>query len=138
MKGGARRASEIVALAAEVSGQPRAAIDPEDLLGSAGLDGKAASRFLQLYSMRFRVDMRGYKWWFHHRDHGVLATPMVALDAGGREMRIPLSAAMLAGFAARGRWDLAYPPHRLGLRSVWWAVLVFGIVALVLGCAIML
>ena len=130
------RAAEIVALVAEVSGRPCARIDRSDLLGSAGLDGKAASRFLQLYAMRFHVDMRGYRWWFHHRDHGVLAMPLVALDGEGRAIRIPLTAEMLAGFAERGRWDLAYPPHRLGLRSAWWAVLVFGFVGLVLAYAL--
>ena len=132
------RASEIVALAAEASGLPRARIDRADLLGSAGLDGKAASRFLRIYAMRFRVDLRGYRWWFHHRDHGVLAMPLVALDQDGNEIRIPLSAEMLAGFAERGRWEVDYPPHRLGLRSAWWAVLVFGIVGLVLVYAIVL
>jgi hypothetical protein len=130
------RASEIVALAAELSGRPRKAIDAADLLGSAGLDGKAASRFLQLYAVRFRVDLRGYRWWFHHREGGVLAMPLVALDGEGREIRIPLSAEMLAGFAERGRWEIEYPPHRLGLRSVWWAILVFGLVGLVLAWAI--
>jgi hypothetical protein len=129
------RASEIVALAAECSGRKRAEIDRTDLLGWAGLDGRAASRFLQLYAVRFRVDMRDYKWWFHHRDHGVLAIPLVALDHDGREIHIPLSADMLAGFAERNRWDLNYPRHRVGLRSAWWATAVFGIVALGLGYA---
>ncbi len=130
------RASEIVGLAAEVSGQPRARIDRADLLGSAGLDGKAANRFLQIYAVRFRVDLRGYRWWFHHDDHGVLAMPLVALDREGREIRIPLSAEMLAEFAESGQWQIDYPPHRLGLRSAWWAVLVFGIVGLGLAYAL--
>jgi hypothetical protein len=123
-------ASDIVALAAELAGAPRGRIDRDDLLASPGLDGRAVSRFLQSYAGRFGVDMRGYRWWFHHRDHGALAMPLVALDGERREIRIPLSAEMLAGFAERGRWDIAYPPHRLGLRSRWWAVVVFGIVAL--------
>lgn len=129
------RASQIVALAAEISGRPPARIDRADLLGSAGLDGKAASRFLQLYALRFRVDLRGYRWWFHHRDQGVFAMPLVALDRNGAEIHIPLTAEMLDGFAERGRWDIDYPPHRLGLRSVWWAVLVFGITGLGLAYA---
>ena len=132
------RAAEIVALVAELSGRPRGRIDRADLLGSAGLEGKAASGFLQLYAVRFRVDMRGYRWWFHHRDHGVLAMPLVALDREGRAIHIPLTADMLAGIAERGRWDIDYPPHRLGLRSVWWAVLVFGFVGLVLAYAVLL
>ena len=129
------RASEIVGLAAEVSGQPRARIDRVDLLSSAGLEGKMASRFLQLYAVRFRVDLRGYRWWFHHRDHGVFAMPLVALDSAGREIRIPLTAEMLANFAESGRWQIDYPPHRLGLTSAWWAVLVFGITGLGLAYA---
>jgi hypothetical protein len=132
------RASDIVGLVAEVSGRPRAQVDRADLLGSAGLDGKAASRFLQVYAVRFRVDLRGYRWWFHHRDHGVFAMPLVALDREGNEIRIPLTAEMLAGFAERGRWDIDYPQHRLGLRSAWWAVLVFGISGLGLAYALSL
>ncbi len=130
------RESEIVGLAAEVTGRPRAGIDRDDLLGSDGFDGKAASRFVQTYAVRFRVDIRGYRWWFHHRDHGVFAMPLVALDHAGREIHIPLTAEMLAGFAERGRWDIDYPPHRLGLRSAWWAVLVFGIMGLGLAYAL--
>ena len=123
-------AADIAALAAELAGVPRARIDRDDLLASPGLDGRAASRFLQIYAGRFGVDMRGYRWWFHHRDHGVLAMPLVALDGERHEIRIPLSAEMLARFAERGRWDIAYPPHRLALRSGWWALATFGIVAL--------
>ena len=98
-------AADIAALAAELAGVPRARIDRDDLLASPGLDGRAASRFLQIYAGRFGVDMRGYRWWFHHRDHGVLAMPLVALDGERHEIRIPLSAEMLARFAERGRWD---------------------------------
>lgn len=122
--------SDIVALAAELAGVPRGQVDRDDLLASPGMDARTASRFLRVYAGRFGVDMRGYRWWFHHRDHGALAMPLVALDGERREIRIALSAEMPAAFAERGRWDIAYPPHRLGLSSGWWAVVVFGILAL--------
>ena len=133
-----RREDDIVALAAEVAGCARKEVDRGDLLGSTGLETKGAKRYLEAYAMRFGVDMRGYRWWFHHRDEGPFATPLVALDDDRNEIRIPLTAAMLDGFADRGRWDLEYPPHRLGLRSVRWAIVVFGICALGLGYALFL
>ena len=132
------REGQIVALAADCFGVPPSQIDRSDLLGIVGEDGKAANRFMNLYALRFGVNMSRYKWWFHHRDEGVFATPMVARDSEGRDIHIPLSAGMLAGFAERRRWELDYPPHRLGLRSKRWAVVVFGICALGLGYAFLL
>ena len=129
---------EIVRLAADAFNVPQGQVDREDLLATVGHDGRASKRFLKLYAMRMGVDVSPYKWWFHHRDDGVFAIPLVALDDTGEAIRIPLSAAMLAGFADRGRWDLTYPPHRVGLLSVWWAVAVFGICALGLGYALFL
>lgn len=126
---------EIIRLASECFGMPPARVDRADLLAPVAHDGRAANRFMKLYALRFGVNMSGYKWFFHHRDEGVFATPMVALDGEGNEIHIPLDSEMLAGFAERRRWDLAYPPHRLGLRSVRWAVVVFGICALGLGYA---
>lgn len=132
------RERDIVRLAAEAFDERPERVDKADVLATVGHEGKASKRFLKLYAMRLGVNVSPYKWWFHHRDDGVLAMPLVAIDAGGDEIYIPLSAEMLAGFAERGRWDLDYPPHRLALRSIWWAVIVFGICALGLGYAFFL
>lgn len=130
------RERDIVKLAAEAFDVPQAQVDRADVLATVGHEGRASKRFLKLYAMRFGVNVSSYKWWFHHRDDGVLAMPLVAVDEAGEEIHIPLDAGMLAGFAERGRWDLAYPKHRLALRSAWWAVTVFGICALGLGYAL--
>ncbi len=132
------READIIRLAAEFFDRPAGRIDRTDVLAAAGDNGKAASQFLTLYSMRFRVDMRPYKWWFHHRDNGVFAIPLVARDPEGNVIRVPLASADLARFAEAGRWDVDYPPHRLGLSSWWWAVLVFGICGLGLAYAFFL
>ena len=124
------RERDIVQLAAECFRVPPAQVNRADLLATVDDDGKASSRFLKLYALRFRVGTSGFRWYFHHRDHGAFAMPLVARDAEGNAIRVPLSAAMLARFAEHGRWEVEYPQHRLGLTNRWWAVVVFGICGL--------
>jgi hypothetical protein len=130
------RERDIVRLAAEAFDVRERDVDRADVLATVGHEGRASKRFLKLYATRFGVNIASYKWWFHHRDDGVFAMPLVAVDRQGNELHIPLAAGMLADFAGRGRWEVDYPPHRLALRSAWWAVVVFGICALGLGYAL--
>jgi hypothetical protein len=132
------RERDIVRLAAQAFGVPERQVDRADVLATVGHAGSASKRFLMLYAMSFGVNISSYKWWFHHRDDGAFAMPLVAVDWDGRELHMPLSAEALAGFVERGRWDIEYPTHRLALRSAGWAVTVFGICALVLGYALFL
>ena len=123
--------ADVVAFFAGWTGCPADNIDPGDLLGSTGWDGDDAFELIEGFGEAFGVDLSGYVWEFHHNDEGTLLSPHPFIRSPHqRVQRIPLTAAMLAGFTKSGEWHLDYPAYRPRPRYDIWFSPVHIVVAL--------
>lgn len=109
---------DIYALIAEQSGASSERMQPDDDIGLAyGIDGDDFEDLMEFFGEKFKVDLSGYRWYFHHGDEG-------GLNLGGllfsppnqRVTRIPVTPSLLLHAACVGRWDLDYPSHSLPSR----------------------
>ncbi|RZM23832.1 MAG: DUF1493 family protein [Pedobacter sp.] len=86
-----------------------------DLGNDLGVDGDDYFELITLYSKSFNVDVAGFLWYFHCREEGDSTSfGKLFFDRPGKRVPyIPVTPAMLYGFAVHGSWNLAYPVHTL-------------------------
>jgi len=71
--------------------------------------------FMQLYAMKFNVNMNDYLWYFHTSEEGgpINLGGLIFPPPYKRVERISLTPSILLDFANKGKWELHYPEHRL-------------------------
>lgn len=89
-----------------------------DIFSDLGIVGDDFHEMMDSYFKQFHTDPAGYLWYFHADEEGGWN------DIGGaffnppynRVNRIPVTPAMLQGFANEGKWGILYPEHKLPKR----------------------
>lgn len=114
------RAATILALAAAHSGKKPTEIDPANLFGKGRIEGDDADEFWHAYARTFAVDLSDLRPCLHHDGNeppGWRTAWGVAPD-GRRLPDIPIGIADLMAAADAGKWQMAYPAHRLHKRRL--------------------
>jgi hypothetical protein len=105
---------EVAALVCDETGVSRSHVtDATSLQGDLGLYGDDIDHLLVEYSKRFGVDLAGYLWYFHTGEEGVSIGALFFRPPNRRVKQIPITIGMLHEFAQLGRWNVAYPEHRV-------------------------
>jgi len=70
---------------------------------------------MQLYAVKFNVNMNNYLWYFHTTEEGdpFSLGGLIFPPPYKKVKRIPLTPNMLLDYAKKGNWELKYPEHRL-------------------------
>ena len=105
--------TEIIDLLQELSGMNE--INPtSDIFNDVGMVGDDFHEMIEKFTLKYRVDMTDYLWYFHTNEEGcdgvggfLFPPPYKRVD------RIPVTPAMLAEFADKGKWDIRYPAHKI-------------------------
>jgi len=84
-----------------------------DLFKDHGIVGDDFHELIEAYANRFGVDMSAYRWYFHADEEGLNFGSLFYKPPYARVERIPVTPLLLLEFANKGKWDLAYPEHRL-------------------------
>lgn len=84
-----------------------------DIFGDIGIVGDDFEEMIEKYAKTFSVDMKSYLWYFHTNEEGQSIGGQFFTPPFDSVKRIPLTPAMLADFANKGKWDIQYPDHKL-------------------------
>ena len=86
----------------------------ENDLGCCGDD---FHELIEVYAVRFNVDMSGYLWYFHCTDEGMPGIgEWLFKPPYDRVKSIPVTPRMLFEYAEIGKWNLQYPEHKIPKR----------------------
>lgn len=89
-----------------------------DIFEGFGITGDDCSIFMRDFGAAFRVEMEGYRWYFHEEEEPGLGRFFQILfpPPNKRVSRIPISTDLLLSSSNAGKWALEYPPHILPKR----------------------
>ena len=87
-----------------------------DIFKDAGLVGDDFDEMIEKFALKYSVDMTGYIWYFHTDEEGLSIGSFFFAPPNEQVERIPVTPAMLAEFAKRGRWEIQYPNHKISAR----------------------
>lgn len=85
-----------------------------DIYKGLGIAGDDFHEMIETFAAMYAVDMANYRWYFHADEEGVgCLGRFIFKPPYNRVKRIPVTPAMLAAFATKGKWDLVYPEHKI-------------------------
>ena len=86
-----------------------------NLPGVFGLEGDDADEFLKAFADHFKVDMTGFRDYFHYNaNEPPYYRTCFPVDASGKVIPdIPITISQLVRAAESGIWDMEYPAHRV-------------------------
>ncbi len=87
-----------------------------DIFYDLGISGDDFHELIDHYALKYSVDMKNYKWYFHADDEGQSIVSFFIKPPYKLVDRIPVTPAMLTKFANNGQWDMQYPEHKLPKR----------------------
>ena len=102
----------------------RLRVDPSELTPftslrkDLGVEGDDFFELEEAFAEKFRVDMSGYRWYFHHGEEGTwLSIGRLFFPAPyDRVVEIPVTPQLLLDSANAGKWIVQYPDHELPRR----------------------
>jgi hypothetical protein len=90
-----------------------------DLHDDLGITGDDFSRLMHRFGSRFGVDMRDYRWYFHHPEQGALGLGGIFKRSPSfRVPHIPVTPNLMLQAVTEGCWPLDYPEHDLTARRI--------------------
>ena len=111
-------------------------INCEDIERDLGCTGDDHFELMEAFAKEFKVDMGGYRWYFHTAEEGHNVGAAFHPSPDQRVEHIPISLDTLTAAAMAGNWTIEYPDHRipttrwdlrinlaLGLCVLLWAVI---------------
>jgi hypothetical protein len=83
-----------------------------------GISGDDFHELMDRYAKTYSIDMTNYLWYFHADEEGgwnslgqlFFDPPYIKVS------RIPVTPALLANFAQKGKWNIEYPEHDIPKR----------------------
>ena len=112
----------IFAFLGEELGVDQAHLTPDTSLhDDLGVGGDEFDELVGDFAERFRVDMSGYRWYFHHDAKGT--DPADLFFRQPSYDRIAVTPRLLLESANAGRWVVAYPSHRAPRRGLHLSIL---------------
>jgi len=85
-----------------------------DLHDDLGITGDDFSIVMQKFEREFNVDMRNYRWYFHHTEDKALGlTGLFRNSPSFRVPYIPVTPSLLLDAVNQGQWPVDYPDHDL-------------------------
>ena len=103
---------EIVKFLKELSGSEEIN-ESSDIFEDVGMVGDDFHEMIEKFSTHFSVDMTEYIWYFHTDEEGLNFGGLFFKPPYGLVDRIPITPSMLKDFANKGKWDIAYPIHKI-------------------------
>ena len=90
--------------------------DESDIFLDLGINGDDFHELIEKFSLKFKVDMKSYLWYFHTNEEGQNLGGSLFKAPNERVERIPVTPKMLYEFAKSSKWDINYPEHTLPKR----------------------
>ncbi|ACA99756.1 MULTISPECIES: DUF1493 family protein [Cyanophyceae] len=84
-----------------------------DLFGTFDIQADDCATFIEKFAQKFKVDLDGYLWYFHHGEAGLNLGGFLIKPPYERVERIPITPEILLKAATKRRWKLSYPDHTL-------------------------
>ena len=85
-----------------------------DLHDDLGITGDDFSIIMHKFGNEFNVDMRNYRWYFHHAEDKALGlTGLFKNSPSFRVQHIPVTPRLLLDAVNKGQWPVNYPDHDL-------------------------
>lgn len=85
-----------------------------DLHDDLGITGDDFSAIMRKFEKEFHVDMRNYRWYFHHAEEGALGITGLFINSPSyRVPHIPVTPRLLLQAVTEGAWPVQYPEHDL-------------------------
>ncbi len=83
-----------------------------DLHDDLGITGDDFSIIMREFEKEFNVDMRNYRWYFHHAEQGALGLSGLFKNSPSfRVSHIPVTPRLLLQAVNQGHWPVQYPEH---------------------------
>ncbi len=113
-------------------------IDPNNILRSTGMAGDDAEEFMLAFQKEFRVDLSDFLAYLHYNaDEPPFVRTAWGVGADGRRMpEIPIRLSDLVVAAESGKWQIAYPEHKLVEKNLAGLVLMVGVLFLLVIAAL--
>lgn len=86
-----------------------------DIFYDIGVVGDDFDKMMHKFSEKFSVNMDEYLWYFHGDEEGSFWSigSFFFAPPNKRVNRIPVTPALLAEAANKGKWNIQYPDHKL-------------------------
>ena len=85
-----------------------------DLHDDLGITGSDFSIVMHKFEREFNVDMRNYRWYFHHTEDNALGLAGLFKNSPSfRVPYIPVTPHLLLDAVNQGKWPVDYPEHDL-------------------------
>ncbi|AMA09453.1 DUF1493 family protein [Picosynechococcus sp. PCC 73109] len=84
-----------------------------DLFGTFDILADDCATFMEKFAQKFKVDLDGYLWYFHHGEAGLNLGGFLIKPPYERVERIPITPEILLKAATKRRWKFSYPDHTL-------------------------
>ena len=84
-----------------------------DIFGTFDIQADDCATFMEKFAQKFKVDLDGYLWYFHHGEAGLNLGGFLIKPPYERVERIPITPEILLKAATKRRWKLTYPDHTL-------------------------
>lgn len=101
-----------------------------DIFEAFDLKADACADFIENFATKFKVNLDGYLWYFHHGEAGLNIGGFFIKPPYERVERIAITPAILSKAATKKRWKLQYPDHTIPKKR-WDMVINKGILFLV-------
>ncbi len=96
------------------SGTKKTLMPETRIVEDLGIYGDDFFELIESYAETFNVNMDGFLWYFHTREEGSLNPGALIFKTPDRRVRrIPVTIAMLKGYADNGKWGTDYPEHKI-------------------------
>ena len=88
-----------------------------DLERDLRITGDDFFELMAQFANEFSVDLRDYRWYFHHSEEVSFNPGALLFKPPHRQVRhIPVTPSVLLAAAKDGRWPVCYPEHKLARR----------------------
>ncbi|MDO6422800.1 DUF1493 family protein [Saccharophagus degradans] len=105
---------EIYAFLAEVGAVKKSKFHPEsDFVKELGIEGDDFSEIIECFAEKYGVDMRKYRWYFHHGEEGWNLGALFIKPPYAQVQRIAVTPSILLQAAMTKKWPLSYPEHKI-------------------------
>jgi hypothetical protein len=131
--------AEIIAFVRNETDYPSYLDEHTSLQDKLGVHGDELDDLLLRFAQRFRVDMSGYRWYFHTCEDGLNPFWVLIPPPNKRVHQIPITLAVLLKSARGKSWAVEYPPHRPLTRwdnVALWIALVTVIASIAICCGL--
>lgn len=103
--------ADIIAFVRDQTGYPSHLDEHTSLQDALGMHGDDLDDLLLRFAERYRVNMTGYRWYFHTHEEGLNPFWIVIPPPNRGVDEIPITLRVLLESARRRAWAVEYPPH---------------------------